>query len=79
MRFHSMEREPPPQILERGTESPSPFATSKESRMGERHALQHGLRHIRTAVSIVIPTNIARALVSLIGLRSPIRYGRKYT
>ena len=31
------------------------------------------------AVSIVIPTNIARALVSLIGLRSPIRYGRKYT
>ena len=30
-------------------------------------------------VSIVMPVKVPRAFVSLMGLRSPMRYGRKYT
>ena len=30
-------------------------------------------------VSIVMPVNVPLAFVSLMGLRSPMRYGRKYT
>ena len=54
-------------------------ATSKESRMANATPSSMACVISARAVSIVIPTNIARALVSLIGLRSPIRYGRKYT
>ena len=68
---------PPPQTFERGMSMPSDFATSNESRMANATPSRTACTMSERLVSIVIPVKVPRALVSLMGLRSPMRYGRK--
>ena len=68
---------PPPQILDDSIPMPRLFATSKESRIA--NATPSSTAWYRSALVeyIVIPMNVPRALASLCGERSPMRYGRK--
>ena len=70
---------PPPQMFERGISIPSDFATSNESRMANATPSKTACTMSDRLVSIVMPVNVPLAFVSLMGLRSPMRYGRKYT
>ena len=58
---------------------PSDLATSTLSRMAKATPSSTACVMSARLVSILMPMNVPRALVSLMGLRSPMRYGRKYT
>ena len=73
MRRQSGERLPPPQMKLRGISTPRERATSKESRMAKATPSSTASVISSRVVSIVMPVNVPRALVSFIGLRSPIR------
>ena len=64
---------PPPQIMLRRMSSPRERATSKLSRMAKATPSRTAwVRSVRV-VSIVMPRKTLRALVSLMGERSPMR------
>ena len=71
--FHRGLLAPPPQIREVGISMPSCRATSTLSRMAK--ATPSSTARVRSAlvVSMDMPMKVPRALVSLMGLRSPIR------
>ena len=64
---------PPPQILLVGMAIPRDFATSTESRMAKATPSSTAWSKSPRVVSMVMPTKVPRALVSLMGLRSPMR------
>ena len=70
---HSGDRLPPPHSVDREISSPRLRATSTLSRSAK--ATPSSMAWVMSArvVSIVMPKKTARALVSLMGLRSPIR------
>ncbi len=73
MVFHSGDLLPPPQMLDRGMLTPRLFATSKLSRMAKATPSSTAWSISARVVSMVMPMKQPRALVSLMGLRSPIR------
>ena len=64
---------PPPQSLLLGMSRPRDRATSKESRMAKATPSSTAWTRSERVVSMVMPTKVPRALVSLMGLRSPMR------
>ncbi len=73
IRFHRALLVPPPQILELLIWIPSERATSTESRIANATPSRTACTRSALVVSMVIPMKVPRALVSLMGLRSPIR------
>ena len=64
---------PPPQSMERLMSRPRLRATSSESRIAKATPSSTAWVMSARVVSMVMPTRVPRASVSLIGLRSPMR------
>ena len=73
IRLHRRLLAPPPQILELSTPIPRERAISTLSRMAKATPSNTAWTRSARLVSMVMPINVPRALVSLMGLRSPIR------
>ena len=71
--FQSVLLAPPPQILELLISIPKDLATSTLSRMAKATPSSTAWVKSERAVSMVMPIKVPRALVSLMGLRSPMR------
>ena len=79
--YEAIERRQLKEMINKSLASSDSFVNSmlKQSRIAKATPSSTAWSRSSLDVSIDIPINVPRAFVSLIGLRSPIKYGRKYT